>query len=66
MVEELPILPLAHFSDVWFMEASATTVGGKHMGIDGAAMVYLQDETGTVICKAAPYDDANFVISSHG
>ncbi|KAK4240409.1 protease [Achaetomium macrosporum] len=56
----------ANFSDVWFMDSGATTAGGKHIGLDGAAMVHLQADDGTILCSAQPYDDANFVIVSRG
>ncbi|KAK0730171.1 peptidase A4 family-domain-containing protein [Lasiosphaeris hirsuta] len=54
----------ASFSDVWFVDAAATTVKGKNIGIDGAAMVHLQNENGTVVCEAEAYDNSNFVLTS--
>ncbi|KAL2137303.1 hypothetical protein VTI74DRAFT_5034 [Chaetomium olivicolor] len=56
----------AQFSDVWFVEAGATTVGGRHIGLDGAAMVHIQSDDGNLLCSAEPYDDSNFVIVSLG
>ncbi|KAK3393297.1 peptidase A4 family-domain-containing protein [Podospora didyma] len=55
----------ASFSDVWFQEAQATTVNGKKIGIDGAAMVHLQDPDGDVVCTPWKYDNSIFVVSSH-
>ncbi|KAK3329944.1 peptidase A4 family-domain-containing protein [Apodospora peruviana] len=54
----------AKFSDVWFLDTSATTARGKHIGIDGAAMVYLQSTSGAVTCMAEQYDDSSFVVYS--
>jgi hypothetical protein len=54
----------ARFSDVWFVEAGGKTVGGKDIGLDGAAMVHIQADDGTILCSAEPYDNANFVIVS--
>ncbi|KAK3936111.1 peptidase A4 family-domain-containing protein [Diplogelasinospora grovesii] len=56
----------ARFSDVWFEETLATTVSGKQIGIDGAAMVYLKDSNGSITCTAAQYDNTDFVVSSQG
>lgn len=56
---------LAAFTDVWFVDAAATTVSGKNIGLDGAAMVHLQTDDGTLLCSAEPYDNTNFVIISH-
>ncbi|KAK3899262.1 peptidase A4 family-domain-containing protein [Staphylotrichum tortipilum] len=55
----------ASFSDVWFVEAGATTQRGKSIGLDGAAMVHIQSDDGKLLCSAEPYDNSNFVIVSH-
>ncbi|KAK0630264.1 peptidase A4 family-domain-containing protein [Bombardia bombarda] len=57
-------VPFASFSDVWFEETSLTTDRGRKMGLDGAAIVYLQNTTGAVTCSAAQYDRSNFVVWS--
>ena len=54
-------MPFAAFSDLWFVDAAATTAKGKNIGINGATMVHLQNENGTVVCKADRYDNTNFV-----
>jgi hypothetical protein len=54
-------VPFAWFEDLWFVDAAAKTVKGKNIGINGAAMVQLQNENGTLVCKAEKYDNANFV-----
>jgi hypothetical protein len=56
----------AQFADLWFVEAGATTVAGKSLGLDKAAMVHIQTDNGTVLCSAEAYDDSNFVILSQG
>ncbi|KAL2262490.1 hypothetical protein VTK26DRAFT_1171 [Humicola hyalothermophila] len=55
----------ARFSDLWFVDAAATTVGGQNVGIDGATMVYLQADDGAILCSAEPWDNSNFVAISH-
>jgi hypothetical protein len=55
----------ARFSDVWFEEAAATTVGGKYLGVDQAAMVHLRNDDGVILCSAEPYDNSNLVVISH-
>ncbi|KAK4149301.1 protease [Chaetomidium leptoderma] len=57
---------LAHFSDLWFVEVAASTASGKNIGLDGATMVHIQGDDGTVLCAAEPYDNTNFVILSRG
>lgn len=59
-------VPFAQFSDVWFVDSGATTVRGKSIGLDKAAMVHIQGDDGTVLCSAEPYDNSNFVIVSQG
>ncbi|KAL2143144.1 hypothetical protein VTI28DRAFT_291 [Corynascus sepedonium] len=56
---------LANFADLWFVDSGATTVGGKKVGFDGAAMVHMQNEDGKILCSPEPYDNSNFVIVSH-
>lgn len=58
-------VPFASFQDLWFLDTEATTVRGKNVGIDGAAMVHLMNPQGKVLCQAEKYDNANFVITSH-
>lgn len=53
------------FAEMWFVDAAATTARGKNVGIDGAAMVHLRNDEGTVLCSAERYDNANFVVTSH-
>lgn len=53
-----------HFSDVWFVDAAATTASGKNLGIDGAAMVNLRTDEGKILCTAERYDNSNFVVVS--
>lgn len=55
----------ATFSDIWFLDAAATTVGGKNVGIDGSALVHLKNPKGEVLCKSEKYDNSNFVVSSY-
>ncbi|GAB1310643.1 Peptidase A4 family-domain-containing protein [Madurella fahalii] len=56
----------ANFSQMWFVDAAATTARGNNIGIDGAAMVHLQKDDGTILCSAERYDNANFVLTPHG
>jgi hypothetical protein len=56
---------LANFSNLWFEQSGATTVGGKAIGLDGAAMVKIQDEDGNILCSAEPWDNSNFVVVAH-
>ncbi|KAK4672698.1 hypothetical protein QC763_105370 [Podospora pseudopauciseta] len=58
-------VPFASFQDLWFLDTEATTVRGKNVGIDGAAMVHLMNPQGKVLCQAEKYDNANFVITSN-
>ncbi|KAL1843845.1 hypothetical protein VTJ49DRAFT_7196 [Mycothermus thermophilus] len=53
------------FTDMWFVDVAAKTVSGKNIGIDGAAMVHLLDDSGKTLCSAEPYDNANFIVMSH-
>jgi len=55
-------VPFATFSDLWFVDAGSKTVKGKNIGIDGAAMVNLQNENGTIVCTAEKWDNSNFVV----
>ncbi|KAK3382622.1 peptidase A4 family-domain-containing protein [Lasiosphaeria ovina] len=55
---------LAKFSDVWFEETAAVTSRGRRIGINGAAMVQLQDIDGAIACASSRYDDSTFVVSS--
>ncbi|AEO70613.1 uncharacterized protein THITE_2122241 [Thermothielavioides terrestris NRRL 8126] len=55
----------ANFSDLWFVQSGAQSIGGRSIGLDGAAMVHIQADDGTILCSAEPYDNASFVISSH-
>jgi len=57
-------VPFASFADLWFVDAGSTTQKGKKIGIDGAAMVQLQNENGTLSCKSEKWDNANFVATS--
>jgi len=57
-------VPFAEFSDLWFLEAAATTENGRRIGIDGAAMVHLQNEDGKILCQAEKWDNENFVVLS--
>jgi len=56
---------LANFADLWFLDASATTVHGKKLGINGATMVHMVDENDTLMCSAERFDNASFVVMSH-
>lgn len=59
---EGPQVSLGKFDDIWFMDATSTTERGKNIGIDGAAMVYLQNDKEEVVCKAERYDDSTFYV----
>ena len=54
----------ATFSDLWFLDVAATTVAGKTIGVDGAAMVHMKNETGSVLCWPEQWDSSNFVVLS--
>lgn len=54
----------AAFSDIWFMDAVAKTQKGRNIGFDGAAMVQLQNENGTLSCQSQKWDNTNFVAIS--
>lgn len=58
-------VPFAMFSELWFLDTVAGTAGGKSIGIDGATMVHLQNDTGAVVCSASRWDNSNFVVESH-
>lgn len=57
---------LAKFKDIWFEAVGATTASGRNIGVDGAAMVQLKADDGSVLCSASEYDNSNFVASFRG
>lgn len=57
-------MAFASFSDLWFLDVAATTVAGKTIGVDGAAMVHMKNETGSVLCWPERWDGSNFVVLS--
>lgn len=58
-------VPFASFSDLWFVDAASKTVKGRSIGIDGSAMVQMQNENGTLVCRSEKWDNANFVAISN-
>jgi hypothetical protein len=54
----------ARFADIWFEECAATTASGKAIGLDGAAMIYMGQDTASASCLSEPYDNSNFYCTS--
>lgn len=52
--------PFGRFQDVWFQGCEAKTTSGATVGINGASMIYLQNNGPNPNCFAYEYDNSIF------